>query len=86
MWAARWGSTDIVQSLLEMGADINAKNEVYIQAYPSHHIVACLTLPSQCNGNTALIEASEGGYLSVVKLLVEWGAVMDAVNKVLCLS
>ena len=36
----------------------------------------------QFNGNTPLIDAAEGGHIDVVKLLAQWGADLDAVNKV----
>lgn len=43
---------------------------------------ADINLHNKFNGNTPLIEASEGGFMEVVVFLVESGADMDDVNNV----
>ena len=62
MWASRIGHTYIVKSLIEVGADVNAKFiGRNVQDWPSR-------------GSTALMYASYSGNTMIVKLLIEAGA------------
>ncbi len=86
IFAALYGHAEIVELLLERGADVNAKNDMentalsYASEYGRHAVVkTLLEHGADVNGRyflsiTALMEAAENGQLEVVKLLLEHGA------------
>lgn len=92
--AAKKGDTATVQSLLDKGANVNAKNKgflnqtVLIVAVEKGHISIVKTLldkDADVNtkdfwGNTALIEAAVKGHTDIVKLLLAKGADINAKN------
>ena len=45
-------------------------------------VITCECWQGQCSGKTALLWASEGGHSETVRVLVELGASVEAVDKV----
>ncbi|UKZ78796.1 hypothetical protein TrVFT333_006541 [Trichoderma virens FT-333] len=78
------GSETIVQMLLAAGSEINmspATNHgirVLTQTYQTAHSAPKTFAVARYNGRTALQGASERGHLSIVKLLLELGAEVNA--------
>jgi hypothetical protein len=85
--AARLGHTEIVELLLEKGADVHANNDEALRwASENGHLeVVKLLLENgadvHANNDEALRWASENGHLEVVKLLLENGADVHANNE-----
>ncbi len=91
---AEMGNTKVIPSLLQKGANINARSEKYrrtplmLAAFGGHVDTVKLLLEKGADVNardevvgTALTDASSAGYLEVVKLLLEKGADVNAKNK-----
>ena len=84
--AARSGHTEIVQALLDKGADVNAKTKIgstaLIGASMNGHLEAAKALLAKSadvnaamnNGTTALIAATRGGHADIRDLLMKAGA------------
>ncbi len=89
--AAAIGNAEIVDFLIEKGADVNTKDDSWTvlssAAYHGHAGVVRLLLAkgadvndSNSNGNTALMQAASAGHPRIVKLLLDKGADERAVN------
>ena len=76
MFAAERGQTDIVQALINAGANVGAKNRV-----------SCLTVANVLltaftffeDGKTALMMAAQGGHTETVKALIVAGADVNVI-------
>ncbi|EED22542.1 Pfs, NACHT and Ankyrin domain protein, partial [Talaromyces stipitatus ATCC 10500] len=89
-WACEQGRLEIVQLLLEKGADVNAKgggygNALQAAAERGHLKIVQLLLEKGADVNAqgggygnALQDAAEGGHLDIVQLLLEKGADINA--------
>ena len=92
IWASRNGHTNTVEMILNMGADVNAKdnssNTALIRASKNGHTeTATMLLENGADVNakdndnwTALIEASENKQTEIVALLLENGADVNATD------
>ncbi|ODM95490.1 Ankyrin repeat and KH domain-containing protein mask [Orchesella cincta] len=91
MLAAMNGNTAAVKLLLDMGSDINAQIEtnkntaLTLACFQGRHEVVQLLLERKANlehraktGLTPLMEAANGGYVEVGKILIEKGAEVNA--------
>ena len=88
--ASGTGDTEIVSMLVEMGADVNAKDNYGVTAYGSK----CLwthgdrvnasgdgaDVNAMNNGGYGFIEAKMNGYTEIVSMLLEMGADVNAKN------
>ncbi|CAQ54400.1 ankyrin repeat domain-containing protein [Wolbachia endosymbiont of Culex quinquefasciatus] len=91
-WAAYFGNLDVVKSLVEKGADVNAKDElsrslIYYAAYSGNLNVIEFLVEEGADvnakeegGRAPLHTAVQLGYLKIVKLLLEKGAHYDVQN------
>lgn len=89
-WASRGGYLEVVQTILEHGANVNAQGGAHGTALQAasrggHVEVVKLLLVNEANiknlswrYSTALQAASEGGYIDIVRILLEAGANVDA--------
>jgi ankyrin repeat protein len=92
--AAEYGKIDIVNMLLEKGADINktdakGKNALMFASSEGHLDVVKLLLTKNININkqtndnkTALMMACEAGHIDVVKFLIENGADINIIYEI----
>ena len=86
MVAAQNGHTDIVQSLLDKGANVNAATKCVSIALLTRHLrrlragIRQLCGASECF-TTALMTASQSGHIDAVRLLLEKGADVNAVDE-----
>ncbi|GBM77457.1 Ankyrin-3 [Araneus ventricosus] len=91
-YAARGGHADVVQFLINKGAEINARNlqgntPLHIAAEKGHNAVVAILLQygadinaANLNGLTALSFAAKGGFTTVSKLLLKKGMIVDDVK------
>ncbi|KUL83288.1 hypothetical protein ZTR_09137 [Talaromyces verruculosus] len=89
-WACERGHSEIVQVLIELGADVNAQggdygNALQTTAERGHLDIAHLLLEQGADVNAqggrygnALQAAAQGGYLNIIQLLLEKGADINA--------
>ena len=91
MLAAMNGHVAAVRTLLEMGSDINAQIEtnrntaLTLACFQGRHEVVQLLLEKKANvehraktGLTPLMEAASGGYVEVGRVLIDYGADVNA--------
>ena len=76
------GSIEVVEVLLEFGAQVNLPNDVRWRIQLIIYRLMHLGLPQNVWGNTALSRASGGGHAEIAKVLLEHGAYVDYRNKV----
>ena len=84
--ATQRGLAEVVQLLIEAGANVNLRNQVArsltkVLPYSSKACVSYCILVLQ-NGETALILAARGGHSEIVKALTEAGALRSEVPRV----
>ena len=82
MEASRGGSVECVQMLLDRGAMINEQDNVSVM---NEHVHVCSTpvyVPVVQEGRTPLMEASHGGSVECVKMLLDRGAKVNEQDKV----
>ena len=92
--ASQQGHSNIVQMLLNMGADMNAKSEefapaLFIASEEGHTDIVTMLLNNGADinvksaanrGGTAIIVASQNDRKEIVKVLLEKGANVNATN------
>lgn len=91
MLAAMYGHADAVSILLDKGGDVNAQNEIHrttalsLACFNGKHEIVSLLADRKANlehrakaGLTPLMEAAQGGFIEVGKILLERGADVGA--------
>ena len=77
------GNADLIRILLEHRADVNLPNDVsYSVANKWSNYNKMLWWIQDKLGDTALIEACDGGHVDTAALLIDYGARVDYKNKV----